>query len=224
MKADAIGAIFKNQSFQTKEVSSRGHYKYPNFRSITMRRVKGAHDFINLEFVNDEVLRKVFCGPCSPLPSRLTSHQLPRGQGSSIRESGQDPGTNRVIIGARKRGRTSDVTHPVAPLLPFPIICSEKMATRKSKTSISGTIQPTVIPPRDGEMEEIEEEPPITRVSSLLQPGDQRVTIEKAAHKYGETSTNPWGNMTPEQIQAAMDLWKEKTRLLKPVPGPGGAL
>ncbi|KAL8109853.1 hypothetical protein AgCh_025811 [Apium graveolens] len=45
-----------------------------------------------------------------------------------------------------------------------------------------------------------------------LQPRDQRLIIEKAAHKYAETSTKPWGNMTPKQIQAAMDLWKEKNK------------
>ncbi|KAL8092801.1 hypothetical protein AgCh_034885 [Apium graveolens] len=117
-----------------------------------------------------------------------------RHLGSSIRERGEDPERNRVIIDARRRARTPGgvvaspvtlhssksqenplpITHPVVPLLPFPIHCSEKMATRKSKTSVSGTIQPTVVPPRDGEMEEIEEEPPISRASSQLQPGDER--------------------------------------------------
>ncbi|KAL8105680.1 hypothetical protein AgCh_029469 [Apium graveolens] len=54
---------------------------------------------------------------------------------------------------------------------------------------------------------------------SPLHPGDRRITIEKAAHKYAETSKNPWGNMTPEQIQAAMDLWKEKNKAPETRPG-----
>ncbi|MDV3180557.1 MAG: hypothetical protein Q8829_02610 [Candidatus Phytoplasma australasiaticum] len=73
-------------------------------------------------------------------------------------------------------------------------------------------IQPTVVPPRDGEIEEIEDEPPTTRASSQqLQPGDQRVIIEKAVHKYAKTSANPWGSMTQEEKK----LLKIKKKLLQ---------
>ncbi|KAL8095983.1 hypothetical protein AgCh_037092 [Apium graveolens] len=61
--------------------------------------------------------------------------------------------------------------------------------------------------------------PKAKEILSLLQPGDKRITIEKAAHKYAETSTNPWESMTPEQIQAAMDLWKEKNKAPETRPG-----
>lgn len=51
----------------------------------------------------------------------------------------------------------------------------------------------------------------------MLQPGDQRVTTEKNAHKH-VTPETPWGDVTPENIQEAMSLWKEKN--LGPPPNP----
>lgn len=61
MKANAIGAIFANQSsFIQRRSTAEATTDTVNFRSITVRTVKGTHDFINLEIANDKVLREVF--------------------------------------------------------------------------------------------------------------------------------------------------------------------
>ena len=95
------------------------------------------------------------------------------------------------------------------------------MTTRKSKAAVSASFLPPPPQPRDGDMEDLDEGFPITRTPSQnLQPGDQRIVIEKAAHKHTGITTSPWGSMTPEQIQAAMDLWKEKQNA-EPETRPG---
>ncbi|KAL8116782.1 hypothetical protein AgCh_023076 [Apium graveolens] len=114
-----------------------------------------------------------------PPLSRLTTLQPLRKLGPSVCEKGEDLKRNRVIIGARRRGRTSgDVVSSPATLHNYKI---------KETFSL-----PTVALPRDGEMEDIDEEPPTARASSQFQPRDQR-------------------------FKRLWTCGKKRTRLLKPV-------
>ncbi|KAL8119226.1 hypothetical protein AgCh_016661 [Apium graveolens] len=87
--------------------------------------------------------------------------------------------------------------------------------------TVSASFLPPPPQPRDRDMEDLDEGLPITQTPSQnLQPGDQKIVIERAAHKHTGVPTNPWGSMTPKQIQAAMDLWKEKQNA-EPETRPG---